>query len=94
MRLRFIIYMLVALIINLVCWYFVVCFCATYPNSSENWMKGIYLGMIIDYLGIKLVIPLIKTSLRQLIKYTQSKLLIKIYQIWVKIMAYMKPKRI
>jgi len=94
MKVRFIIYMLVALIINLTCWYFVVCFCATYPNSSENWIKGIYLSMIIDYLGIKLGVPLIKASIRLLIRHTKSKLLIKIYQIWVKIMAYMKPKRI
>lgn len=94
MKKRFILYITFSIILMLICIYYVLCFYFTYVNSRVNWMNGIYLSMIVDYLGIKLVIPLVRVLLRVLIKETHSKILIKIYTLWIIIMSYMKPKRV
>ena len=94
MKIRFIIYIIIVMIIFCLSWIFVLCFSSTYKNSSKMWIEGNKLAFIIDYLGIKLGIPLLKTLLRQLIKWTKLKFLIMIFRIWVYIMSMMKPKRV
>lgn len=78
----------------IICIYYVLCFSFTYTNSRDNWMNGIYIGMIMDYMGIKLGVPLIKIILRTVIRHTSSKMVMKLNILWTMIMAYMKPKRI
>lgn len=94
MRKRFFAYMIISITLMVICIYYVLCFLFTYVNSRKNWMEKVYLGMIIDYMGIKLGIPLVKIILRLLIKQTNSKIIVKIYSLWITIMAYMKPKRV
>lgn len=93
-KIRITIYMIVSVVLVLTNVYYVLCFCFTYTNSRNNWMNGIYIGIIMDYMGIKLAFPLVKVILRALIKNTLSHMLIRINKIWMTIMAYMKPKRI
>lgn len=94
MKIRFIIYMILFFIIHFLCFYYVLCFCDTYVNSSNSWAYSLIQANIIDYCGIKLVFPLVKTTLRQIIIWSKWSYVIKIYNLWIKLMAYMKPKRI
>lgn len=94
MKRRFTFFMIVSISLMIICFYYVLCFYFTYPNSIEGWIKGIYIGMIMDYMGIKLVVPLVKIILRLIIRETNSKIIIKLNTLWITIMAYMKPKRI
>jgi hypothetical protein len=37
------------IILHLICWYYVTAFCAVYVNSSQNWIYGGVLSLIIDW---------------------------------------------
>ena len=76
MRKRYIIYFIIVFIINIFSCLFSLIFCATYKYASFKWFQGFLTGFIIDYFGIKLIVPAIKSLLRQFIIYTQSNILI------------------
>lgn len=94
MRCRYIIFTLTVLLFHILNWYFVICFCSTYVYSNKSWLKGAFIGLIIDYLGIKLGIPLVKALLREILKCWCNIVLKKIYSFWVVVMTIMRPKRI
>ena len=94
MKVRYFIYVTTVMLINTLLCIFVMTFNSTYVKSSEQWLDGVKLALIIDYFGIKLGIPLIKTMIRQMIKWTKLSFFVMIYKAWVYIMALMKPKRV
>ena len=94
MKVRYRIYFSVVFLIFCISFYFSMLFCSTYPYATSKWLQGFITGFIIDYFGIKLIVPAIKALLREYIIYTQSSIGITIYNFWVKVMALMKPKRI
>jgi hypothetical protein len=94
MRNRYRGYYFVVLLIHIVSCYFVLCFCSTYTNSNSAWLKGFLLGNVIDYCGIKMIVPLLKTILRKLIMHCKCGCLVCIYTNWVWIMGILRPKRL
>ena len=94
MRNRYRLFYFKVITIHFICSYYVMCFCSTYINSNSNWLKGVLIGILIDYLGIKGAVPLVKTILRKCLMHFQSKALVKVYSFWVRLMALLRPKRI
>ncbi len=64
MRARNIIFIVVALIINTFCWYYMLVFCAVYMASSLNWLYSCITGLIISWFIIGILMPLVKALLR------------------------------
>ena len=85
MRLTYILFIAAAFIMNFVCWYYIIVFCGIYKNSCVPMMEGAVIGVMIDWFGISLAIPIIKSTLRVLIrKYPNASFLLTIeYFFWV-----------
>ncbi len=58
------------------------------------WINGGLISLATDYLGVKLLSPLIKTCLRQIIKLWPNSFFIKIWNLWIKLAMLLKPRRI
>ena len=94
MKLKYKCYYIVVACIHIFSCYFVLCFSSTYINSNSNWLKAFYLGCLIDYAGIKMIVPLVKTILRTLIIHCKYGFLVTIYSKWVYLMGILRPKRL
>jgi len=58
------------------------------------WVNGFLVSLAMDYLGVKLLSPLIKTCLRKIIKLWPNPIFIKIWDLWIKLGMLLKPKRV
>jgi hypothetical protein len=77
MKCRYRLFVFTSLFINFVCWWYVIIFCGIYTTSTSGWIQGSIIGLVIDWCGISLAVPLIKTTIRILIrKYPHFKFLI------------------
>ena len=68
MRIRYIIFVILSSLINFFSWYYVVVFCSVYVSSSVGWIQGGVQGLLIDWLGLSLAIPLVKAVNRVLVR--------------------------
>lgn len=64
MRWRYTLFIVLSITTSIFLWYYVITFCAVYETSSTGWIQGAMIGLVIDWFGISLLLPLIKTSLR------------------------------
>ena len=54
MKTRYIIWIITSIIIHLFCFYYVICFCSIYRNSSWSWFYGSLISFIMDIMVIEL----------------------------------------
>lgn len=94
MKYKHTIFFIVTLLIHLASWYFVICFCSTFINSNKSWIKGVFISLVIDYCVIKAIIPLVKVSLREIMKIYPNCFFKKFLKIWQLIADILRPKRI
>lgn len=72
-------FVITMMIFNLICWYYVTVFCGVYIGSSKGWIYGSVYGIIIDWCLISLIIPILRTSLRLLVrKFDKMRFLVSI----------------
>jgi hypothetical protein len=79
MGLRYKLFIGISLLINFICWWYVIIFCGIYVTSSTGWIQGSVMGIVMDWCIISLLVPFIKAVLRILIrKYPHLKFLVVI----------------
>jgi hypothetical protein len=85
MKTRYFFFQVATFTINFISWYYALVFCAIYSNSSRNWIYGGIIGLVTDWYGISIAIPLSKAILRILVRnYRYLRPLIVIeYFYWV-----------
>jgi Co/Zn/Cd efflux system component len=85
MRSGYIRSIIVTFSINLMCWYYAIAFCSVYTTSTSGWIYGGIMGIVIDWCIISFALPLIKSSIRVLVrKYHKLKFLISVeYFFWL-----------
>jgi hypothetical protein len=57
MRIRYCVYLIITAMINLLCWYYIIIFCAVYAFSANGWLYSVIQGLIIDLLVFELIQP-------------------------------------
>ena len=71
MKCRYIIFLSIISIMNLFCWYFVICFCSVYLNSNKSWIIGSFISIAIDSILVKLSLIFITAVIWKLAKETK-----------------------
>ena len=85
MRLKYGFFIGMTILVSILLWYYVISFCGIYSSSSMGWIYGSIAGLMIDWFAFSLFIPLVRASLRLLIrKFKKLKFLIRVeYLLWV-----------
>ncbi len=68
MKTRYIKVVLIILAINFINWLYILIFCGVYPHSVSGLINGLLLGILIDWCLISIAFPLIKATLRIIIR--------------------------
>lgn len=90
MRIRFVIFSALCIIIHVFCWLFVMNFCAVYINSNKEWIIGSIISISIQLIGLKVVGCLILSLFREITKrYHNVKFVVKTYSVLTFIIRYM-----
>ena len=66
MWLRYVAYIIIAILFHLISWYFVTVFCGVYISSSMNWFYGGIITMIIKFIISTPIMSLTRTTIRYL----------------------------
>jgi hypothetical protein len=67
------------IIVNLICWYYVTVFCGVYITSAKGWIYGSITSIILDWFGISILIPVIRTGIRLIVrKYQKMRFLVTV----------------
>ena len=61
-------FLLITFLLNLLCLYYSTVFCTIYSSSTKGWIQGGIIGVFLDVFVISVTIPLIKSSIRILIR--------------------------
>lgn len=62
------IFFIIALLINLFFWYYIIVFCGIYNKSGPAWIFGAILSLIINWGILSFIIPLFLALMRSLAK--------------------------
>ena len=64
MKARFGLFIFSLFIINVFCFYYSACFNIIYEKSSESWLQGALVSLVIDIGGMEMGLPLIQSIIR------------------------------
>ena len=64
MRAKYIMFLTISFIVIVFSWYYVICFCGIYAQSSSAWILAGLLSLVIDNCIIQITIPLIVSIIR------------------------------
>lgn len=86
MKCRYINFIIATSLINLICWYYAVVFCRIYSNTSGDWLFGAVAGLIIDWGIISIIVPLIRTCTRMVVRNFPKLRFIMVFEyfLWIK----------
>jgi hypothetical protein len=73
MKIKYLIWGILAMIIHSLCCYYVMIFCTIYKNSAKEWFIGCLMTFGIDFLIISPSICLIKVILRFVVRVYPSR---------------------
>lgn len=68
MRSRYVIWIIVNLILHLLFWYYVLCFCGVYINTNDDWLKAAALSIGLSFILFDFIFVLIKVLFWKLAK--------------------------
>jgi len=68
MKIRYTIFYIVAFLMSLLCVFYSTVFCSIYNGSFPGWFQGGVIGLFLDLFAISIAVPVIKTSVRVLIR--------------------------
>ena len=68
MRLRYNLWFAYIILIHLFCWYYVICFCAIYPNNSLLWFYGSIISICLDWFIIGILPSIFLSIIRKIAK--------------------------
>ena len=68
MTLRYMLWFTYIFLIHLFCWYYVICFCAIYPNNSIPWIYGSIMSICLDLFIIGVFPSLLLATIRKIAK--------------------------
>ena len=64
-------FLIITILLNLLFLYYTTVFCTIYSSSTKGWSEGGIIGVFLDIFGISIAIPLIKSSVRILVRKFQ-----------------------
>ena len=88
MKCRYLTWYITVFSINLFCWYYVLVFCSIYKNSTQGWLDGCIISMAIDIGIMQIVLPVIKTILRTLLRAYPYKFFLRLFNNYNECSAY------
>jgi len=69
MMLKYILFVVITTLLNIFIWFFTISFCGIYVTSANGWVVGTFVGLcILDWIFLSIGIPLIRATLRVLIR--------------------------
>ena len=67
---------------HLLSWYYVLCFCSVYINSSYGWLYGSLISVALDIIIFQIIMHVILALTRVICqKYKESKIAQKVYKL-------------
>lgn len=73
MKSRLITWYIFVISLHIVLWYFISVFCSIYVNSNYSWIIGGVISIVIEYIGVKVMLSLIKAIARSIAQSYKNK---------------------